>query len=206
MSRSLTPMSEGLTRQRRNLFVLSAMIWFLNYGGVKIERLGVLGFEFQYITNLSAIYLSLWLAWGYFVLRYYQYFMQEGVPKLFGDFLEILDELSTPRIKELVLVEHPKDIREDCNFQTLRYWGWKYHGQAMTGKNELGEETLENFEMDVPAKLLWREILSSVLIVTLNRSAVTDYVLPILLALYVLTTSFAGWPGGVCELIWEQCA
>ncbi|WP_126798616.1 hypothetical protein [Aliidiomarina soli] len=201
MARSVEPMSDGLLRQRRNLFALSALIWFLKFGEVEIDKLSFLGIEFKTFSNPDAIYVAIWLAWFYFAFRYYQYFVQEGFPKLYAAYTDLLDEICAPKVTRLVRKEYPNDFREDCGYRTLKKWKWVYHGQQQTGQDKgSGEMTVENFEMQFSPWWLWKEILWSIWHIVINRSVVTDYILPILLALYILVTAWSGWEGGISEI------
>lgn len=201
MARPIEPMSDGLLRQRRNLFGLSALIWFLKFGEVEIEKLSFLGIEFKTFSNPDAIYVAIWLAWFYFAFRYYQYFVQEGLTKLCMAYTELLDEICAPTVTRLVREEYPDDFREDCGYRTLKKWDWVYHGQQQTGQDKkTGEMKVENFEMKFSPWWLWKEILWSFWHIMINRSVVTDYILPILLALYIVVTAWVGWDGGLFEI------
>lgn len=79
----------------------------------------------------------------------------------------------------------------------MKKWNWKYSGQINLGQNTYGEEDVENFELKINRLKLFPEIVLSLINVVLNRSAFTDYFLPILIAIITLFYCFLGWDGSV---------
>lgn len=81
--------SDGLIRQRRNLVLSSIAFLLVCLGGA---RIGVVSIGIGTITfdRPSVIYLALWIAELYFLLRYLQYLgseqqLLESSAKLYGD-------------------------------------------------------------------------------------------------------------------------
>lgn len=66
----------GLLRQRRGLMVVSLVLVFFHWGQVQIKQVSALGASVE-IGRPEAVEHGLWLVWGYFLLRYYQYFRRE---------------------------------------------------------------------------------------------------------------------------------
>lgn len=60
-------------KQRRNLIGISLFLTVLLYLGIEIRELNILGNK-VIIDDPSKAPLLLWVAWGYFLVRYYQYF------------------------------------------------------------------------------------------------------------------------------------
>ena len=201
MSSNTSIMSDGLTRQRRNLILISILLWFLQFGGVKVGKLSILGIEFEHFSNSSAVYVALWLGWLYFLIRYYQYFAQEGIPKLIKAYGDTMDLICSPTIRKLVLASHPHDIREDCGLHTLKKWDWTYHGQEEIGQDATGELKLNNYTMKISKWILWKEIIRSIWSISVNQSAITDYILPLVLAGCVLINGYSGWEGSFYDVL-----
>lgn len=65
-------MKEGFTRQRRNLISFSIALLFLEASKLRFEKINILGNEFQ-VGDPVAIYIGLWVALFYFLIRFYQY-------------------------------------------------------------------------------------------------------------------------------------
>jgi len=67
-------MSEGLLRQRRNLMVVSIALFFIFVGGISIDHeITILGAKLR-IANPLVLYVTLWIMYIYFFLRYIQYY------------------------------------------------------------------------------------------------------------------------------------
>lgn len=190
MSKPNEEMSNDLLRQRRNLLVISLLICFVDYAQVELGKLSIFGIEYSQFGRPHAVIYALWVGFFYFLIRYGQYFYQEGRQKLASSFVSTLDEKAASRIKELVLEEHPSDFREDCSFHVLQRWKWIYHGQEKVGTDEMGHDKINNFEMYISPLKLWREVVASIFSVTFAKSAVTDYLLPFVVALF--TVVYAG--------------
>ncbi len=74
-------MTEDLRRQRRNLLVVSGLLWFKKLAGLTVASVSVLGTSFN-LDRPDAIAVALWLLWVYAVIRYAQYFWEDGWPRL----------------------------------------------------------------------------------------------------------------------------
>src|SRR6478735_9451210 len=94
-------MSEGLLRQRRNLLIVCILLWFARYAGVTLNKANFAGFDVE-IKNMEAMFTALWLAFAYFLSRYYQYFSSEGPDKVTGAFVKAFDEKCRPVIQRVV--------------------------------------------------------------------------------------------------------
>lgn len=64
---------EGFVRQRRSLIAVSLALLFYQTTGVVVERLSLFGNEVV-LRDPSAASIVLWVAWVYFLVRYYQHF------------------------------------------------------------------------------------------------------------------------------------
>ncbi len=207
MKNTVEPMSEGIRRQRRSLIITSLILSFMKYGGITIKKISVLGVEIL-LSNISALYVFIWLIWFYFLIRYYQYFMQEGVPKMTISFQTMLTEICRAKIKALVKAEHPRvqGSSQQFDYNILKKSNWytiNYVGQ------ELKEADVYNasnpFEMDIKLWSLWKEILISYYQVFVNKSVMTDYILPLLIAAFAFIYSNLGnWPGNIFNIFFTK--
>lgn len=64
---------DGFVRQRRNLVGTSVAFFLYEKLGIVIDSINILGNTAR-ITDPSSVTGLLWIAWSYFLLRYYQYF------------------------------------------------------------------------------------------------------------------------------------
>lgn len=74
---------DGFVRQRRNLMMMSVALFLVETAGVKFSELNLLGSKL-FIENPDVINKGLWIAFIYWVYRYYVYFHDIG-PKGFMD-------------------------------------------------------------------------------------------------------------------------
>jgi len=68
--------SDGLLRQRRNLMVISMLMPLFFLSGASIEKINLLGTVIS-VSNPVVIKYALAALFGYFLLRYWQYYQEE---------------------------------------------------------------------------------------------------------------------------------
>lgn len=174
-------MGEGLLRQRRNLMIASILLWIMKYGGVNFSKISIVGFDLEF-KNPNALILSLWIAFGYFLFRYYQYFSDEGVKKLQSVFNEAYESKCKPIIRTLVEENYPTNTHKNYSYFILKSNSWIYKGAIL---NEGGRDTTP-FEFPIERWQLWKGIMSAIMDSIFRNSVVTDYILPLLIACTVL--------------------
>ena len=195
--RLIKPMSLDLLRQRRNLMILSSILLFLKFAEIEISKFSIVGIEFSSFKNPNSIFIVLWIFYIYFAIRYYQYFLQEGFPHFKIIFFETIDRKSVNKIETIVKKKYPLNTRKDVTYSTLKQWGWEYSGQIEIGPEGVGGTHSENFKLKISRRKLFPEVVYSFYHVVVNRSAFTDYFLPILLAILALFYCFGGWNGSI---------
>ncbi len=67
----------GFVRQRRNLIASSLGLLLLQSAGLRLEKVSVLGNEFR-VQHSDFLSIALWVAYVYFLIRYYQHFHDIG--------------------------------------------------------------------------------------------------------------------------------
>jgi hypothetical protein len=72
--------SDGLLRQRRNLLLISLLTPLFFLSGASIDRINILGTIIT-INNPEVVKYSLVILFGYFLLRYWQYYQEETYVK-----------------------------------------------------------------------------------------------------------------------------
>lgn len=205
MKIKIDPMTEDLRRQRRNLIMISFILCFMKYGGVVIAKTTLLGTEINF-TNILAIFLALWLIWLYFCIRYYQYFMQEGLPKIRFSINDMLTEKCRIKIKSIVISKHP-NIEEGSSqmfdYNILKKTNWftiLFIGREPIKNDAFGKK--QEFNMEINIWELWKEFLKSYCQVFFNQSVITDYIFPILFGVFTfIYCNFGNWDGRVLNLI-----
>lgn len=196
-------MSEGLLRQRRNLLIVCILLWFARYAGVTLNKGSFAGFEIE-IKNVEAMFTALWIAFAYFLYRYYQYFSSEGPPKITGTFVAVFDEKCRPVIQHVVgAAGGNQGGGATISWSAIRQRGWSYPGFRQKQDN-IGQMVGENFEIPISRKVLVRPVALGVLDTAFRNSVVTDYLLPFALAGWVLW--YCGdptWKGSYIRMLFE---
>jgi hypothetical protein len=200
MSQIIEPMSSDLLRQRRNLMIFSSILWFLKYSQIEISKFSLFGVEFSHFENPSSVFLVIWICWIYFCIRYYQYFAQEGIPKLLKSITHSIDTKCGPKVQKIVKEKYPTEKSGDFRVSTIRKNDWIYSGLEPKGSNGMGSNHYNKFEMKIPRLTLFPEILKSIISILMNQSVITDYLLPIIMAIAVLIYCFGGWVGGILNI------
>jgi len=195
-------MQEGLLRQRRNLFVTSCILWLLKAAEVQVKKYSLAGFDID-VQNPRVLYVALWIAFGYFFYRYYQYFVAEGLPKLTEAFHAALEAKTSRFIRSQVRRVRPDvDPSLKFSFKLVKERKWTYAAR-MPNKDPTGV-TLSMDAVEVPVRpwSLWPGVLLALAELTFRSSVVTDYLLPFLVGVGVLW--YCGqndWPGGLMSLL-----
>lgn len=179
-------MTEGLLRQRRNLFITCVLLWVMKYGGVTFTKFSLAGFDVVF-ARPGVLILAIWVAYAYFLYRYYQYFSKEGVLKLKSVFAEALEEKCEPVIRSLVKRAHPHyNVALRRNFATLRGNGWIYQGQDLIPDGGGTIREVPPFELRIAPWKLSGGVVRAILDSIFRNSVVTDYLLPFAFADYIL--------------------
>ena len=201
----IDPMTEDLRRQRRNLIVISFILCFMKFGGIVIAKTTIFGTEIKF-SNISAIFFALWLMWLYFSVRYYQYFMQEGLTKIRVSLSDILTDKCRSKIATIVLAEHPNvqgSSSQTFDYNVLKKDRW--YSIIFIGQESIEEgvyDETEEFKMNISLWVLWKEVLKSYYNVFVNQSVMTDYVFPGIFAVFTLIyCNLDIWEGQIINLI-----
>ncbi|NVJ45532.1 MAG: hypothetical protein HWE07_00345 [Cytophagia bacterium] len=192
-------MSEGLVRQRRNLISVSCILIFFKFAGVEVSKLSFLGMDFGKLGNPSALYLVIWVLYWYFLFRYYQYFSQEGLDRLSRYFYQEMERRVMSRVRILA-----NEVKKESNFHpnqlnTLENEGWKLRITFDGGDDGMGGRKTEVENIKFPTNELLKIRARSFITMSLHTSAVTDYILPFILAVGTLLYCSYGAPSSLYE-------
>jgi len=169
--------------------LISLILIFIQFSKVKIESVTFLGIKFsEAFGNPKSIYVALWILFFYFLTRYYQYFMQEGIHKLNDTFYQILNQEIIDISEKIIKNIHKKaeifgyiDLKKhenkdlDISFQ--------YPDENQNGKIKIEKTNISSTE------IYYRKGKSFIKII-FNTSAFTDYVFPLILALLAVYYCF----------------
>ncbi|MDP2228409.1 MAG: hypothetical protein Q8J78_13125 [Moraxellaceae bacterium] len=190
---SIDPMSDGLLRQRRNLISISCVLIFVKFSGVKIDNLSFLSINFGALENPAAIYIAIWIAFFYFLFRYYQYFIQDGLRNLIRHHYECQEARVFKHVARLA-----RDINAGAHYHpsqlvSLKNENWKVRVTYAGEQNQkTGEIENEVRHFIVPKSEIYKIMFISICDVSFNTSAITDYILPFIIATFALAYCFCG--------------
>jgi hypothetical protein len=194
-------MNEGLLRQRRNLILVCAVLWLLRFGEVGLEKMSLAGFDVTF-NRPEALYLAIWIAFAYFLYRYYQYFVrygQQGVSDAFKSRLDHLALVWMARVqKQHEGWETKTGFPKMLDLSKARFVV-RSEERIMENGREIGRQP---FEVRLNRWAVAARIVLAVLDAVFRSTVGTDYLLPFLLALGVLLyCGSSDWPGGIGLLL-----
>jgi len=195
-------MSQGLARQRRNLILISILIIIFAEGGVVIEDFSLAGLKLKF-KDFRIVYISLWIMFTYFFIRYYQYFKEEpdlGVEKAFW---RKLNERCWEKIKSNSIKACPncEEFGGQFSFSATKSSSFiRRRVRVVTSRSTYGEDNNEEIEISVIPFI--PDIIASLFHVLANRKGFSDYFFPFIISLWSLTYSVNElWEGSVLNII-----
>ena len=191
-------MTEGLLRQRRNLFICVVLLCAMKFGEIRLTEVSLVGFDLKF-GNPRAIPVAIWIAYGYFLYRYYLYFVAEGIAALRAALDEELNTYCAPRILRCAKQAHPNYNQSVLyNWTLLRQGNWTLRGEEVAGPPGSKAGVIEQFEMRIGPRALWKGIVAAMISFLLRRTEATDYILPFALAGFTLLyCGVPNWPGSL---------
>lgn len=185
-------MSEGLSRQRRNLISISCVLIFLKFAGVEIDKLSFLGLDFGKVGNPSALYLAIWIFYFYLLVRYYQYFIQEGNQRLEQYYYDCLESYVQKHCEKLALEISPVANYFPKQIVAIEKDEWNFRVTYQNGRDEMGGTIIEAETIIFPKIKRRLFKIKSILNICINTSVFSDYIFPFILALGALIYCYNG--------------
>jgi hypothetical protein len=181
-------LSPSLLRQRRNLMVVSLIILFMVIAGAKLDKVTFLGIQMTF-ENPKAIIWFLKIFLIYFLYRYYLYIIQEPDLFLKNTFYDRLRALTWQKIQIAKNEIYPqvKEYGGEYDFRKMKKAGiFKRNVNGVVGRDSSGGFIHGDFEINV-LSFFW-DGLRAFLYTLFNRSYVTDYFLPFIVAFAALAS------------------
>lgn len=173
-------MNEALLRQRRNVFISCAVLWVLSLGGVDIQELTLAGMKFGAFRNPHVFLFMIWIAFAYFVYRYFLYFVEFAIENLTQTWTREFERTVNPRIERLVKAEFTthNGPTNHYSYHFLRQNKFTWRGQIRWTDSA----NLSDISLPIPrwAILPWE--LKGFLRFCIITPVLTDYVLPFIFA------------------------
>ena len=167
-------MNPDLLRQRRNLILISGALFLSQLAEVSVKKISILGTELI-IQNMEVFGLTVWIVWGYFLLRYCQHLQSEEDLKIRSShrdyFQSTIREYAKPKFKSF----------NSWNGIHIKRNSWyEYICETESSPDVAGDAILT---VEIPFLFIFITKIKSWWYVTINTPAITNYVLPIVVAL-----------------------
>lgn len=177
----VSPMTDDLRRQRRNLLVYSFLLWFKKFAGITVGNVMVLGTSFTF-ERTDAIDIAIWVLWVYSLVRFIEYFREDGLPKLNEAATGISIVYFPGILRQYVDDNAGKDVQGTCTYEMLekKLFRRTFKGGIFNVKTGFPDPV----EIDIPFKLWAKDRFYTYLQVSIHTS-VTDYFFPWIVAVVV---------------------
>lgn len=167
-------MNGDLLRQRRNLIMVSGGLLLFDFADVSVAKISLFGTELL-VGDARVLFVTAWLTWSYFLLRYYQYLRAEGDLGINKGIASSFQYRAKQYVHE---VDGRKGFQGEINF-SRRGMRWTY---AILEQAPNRADLLQTKAGSLPLIQSWWWTLSAYLYVTVHTPRVTDHVLPFALA------------------------
>ncbi|MBV2126112.1 MAG: hypothetical protein KUF75_13230 [Candidatus Thiodiazotropha sp. (ex Ctena orbiculata)] len=195
-------MTEGFLRQRRNLFVVNAILLFCYYAQVNISKLTIAGMSFDSLGSPAVVYVFLWVVWAYFVYRYIVFYIEDEKETVKNIWRREFESRVSKVIKNIILNEGLDVVNENARFS---YYEMKNKSMVVHYQIYVANENNERVAKSVQRKIKRKEVIYSevysAIYFSLFTPILTNYLLPIIVCLYVIVIcGFANWDGSVLSI------
>ncbi len=173
---------ENFVRQRRNIILISIVLILFDFADIQIGKVSILGTNLI-IGNPDIIHYFMWIMWTYFLIRYYQYFVQEENKQIKDTFNDKFKEFTSSKTCNYFKEKHNiEDNRyKECKLEKIGFLSWNY--VYCIYNPVVGNE--EKIREICPIHIVVFSFVYSIFCVTVNTSKVTEYIFPFLLAFSV---------------------
>jgi hypothetical protein len=195
MDDAVVSVTEGFVKQRRNLVAASLALIFYHTSGLVLEKLEIFGNTLN-VRDPWLVSVVLWVAFGYFFLRYYQLFRDLGDKGIRSEYAGRLQSIVT-RVAERKLRESyrsmdfgpsSQDIElKDINIAAIRkdrnQWEFRAtESKASHTARSLRPDPLQPPMLYVKGRSLRLAKVRAAFHVAFNTRLLTEYYLPFLVA------------------------
>lgn len=169
-------MNQDLLRQRRNLIAVSAFLILFDIAGVQVSKVSLLGNELI-VGNVEVLIYGAWCLWGYFLLRYYQYWRTEPEQLIRSTFRNHLQNLIRTYGEARDCLNQNRSACFAMRRTGLLSWSISMSNAVVTG------DLKETGTLPLPLWRLFSWYMNSAFHVVLQTPYATDRVLPFLIAI-----------------------
>jgi len=194
-------MTDSFLRQRRNLFVTNTIFLLCYYAEVQISKLSIAGIRFESFDNAKAIYYFLWVAWAYFLYRYFVYFIEDERETFSKIWIRELETRVTRKLKSIAFSAcEDLNVRSGFSYYHMKRNNWTLKFQAYD-TDEDGEDRILNLDHKIKRTDVFVAELMSILYFSFFTPVLTNYVLGAAVSLFVFyQCGLSAWEGGLFQL------
>jgi hypothetical protein len=195
MSESADDSSTSFHRQRRDLFVISAILILAQLTNAEPHKLNFLGVEID-IRNAAVLTVAAWLLRGYWLVRYLQALNDLPPATITGNYHNLLPERAVAISRGDAIKETIRQIKLKDNKGVWRHLppqptahGGHQHGYKVGWKLQAGDATAEpyTFPQEYPVNFSGRKLtmlkIRTFIYMIFCTKTFTEYLLPPLFAL-----------------------
>jgi len=183
----LDEMSSSLLRQRRNLIVTSLIVLFILFTEVEVSKINLFGIEVN-TPNPDSLMIVLWIIWGYFLVRFYQYSRVESASGIVAEFMKMVDSMGARVLVDCIIKKHPeyKLVLEDYSFFFLQRKSFLKWDLPVMQYDSVKGEKIEVYREKVGLSLIFPPVFKAGWHVFMHTPRVTDYAFPYALAMVTI--------------------
>ncbi len=183
----------GFVRNRRALVATSIVLLLFEAAGIELNQLNLLGNQFA-LTNPDLVPLALWVAWAYFLLRYYQHFRDLED----AEFRSAWKQRTETTLSRTIRREFPKlfiAANDDVHIDSVTVdaigtehegrdvWRYQIDGSATYhAEGRIGRRSIEKLTFELHRGAIFGIKARSLAWIMLNTRVGTEYALPFVLA------------------------
>jgi len=189
-------LSDGALRQRRNLFSVSLIMIFIEYGKVEFDSQLKIEYFSATIHNQNVISTFLMISLVYFLWRYYQYFASDQAHTIMKEqFRGALNSAMNEALIRKVASVYPslkKEINLDTSYNNLTSKDFKYtlmfHASGSFDPAEGNFSVPTNITFNI-FKIEWLRIPITIKFL-FKKKIITDYYTPYFVFAYALYVKY----------------
>ena len=191
-------MSDNFLRQRRNLFIINLLVLFMMLAEVQANKITLGGVSFEKFGNPKAIFLFLWISWGYFFYRFILYFLEDEWSKCKHKFSDSFHYFLNKKYRKLLFISG-RDLRfNDFSYSQLKHN--RFRCLIPMPYNPISESQ-KNDEIQFYEKQFMFTKLKFFLNFLFLTTTFTNYFLPFLISLFAFVVALkSDWEGSIIKL------
>jgi len=192
-------MSESFLRQRRNLFIINAILLFMMCAKVQASKLTVVGISFEKFGNPNAIYLFLWSIWFYFIYRFTLYLLEDELLTIKSKWTQLYYDFLDNKLIYLL-----KKSTNNINFHEYTYSqiaNSDFKCEIIYNSNEYGEPIVDKV-VSLHSHQFWITKVKFFVYFIFLTTITTNYCLPIVFSLFTMVYTIpTDWEGSFINII-----